>query len=106
MTTFDDREDTFERKFALDEELRFKATARRNRLLATWAAETAGFGSEAAADYAQAFVIDNLQNGDSDIANKISEFLSENGQATSAMDILSRMILLWDDAVEAVKTAR
>ena len=43
MTTFDDREDTFEKKFALDEELQFKATARRNKLLGLWAAEKLGF---------------------------------------------------------------
>ena len=53
MTTFDKREEAFEKKFALDEELKFKAEARRNRLLGLWAAEKLGITGEAAATYAR-----------------------------------------------------
>ena len=52
MTTFDKREEGFEKKFAHDEELRFKATARRNRLLGQWAAEKLGLAAEEAARWA------------------------------------------------------
>lgn len=53
MTTFDKRQEGFERKFAHDEELRFKATARRNRLLGLWAAEKLGLSSSDAEAYAK-----------------------------------------------------
>jgi hypothetical protein len=53
MTTFDQREEAFEKKFALDEEQKFKAEARRNRLLGLWAAETLGITGDAASAYAR-----------------------------------------------------
>ena len=53
MTTFDKREEGFEKKFALDEELKFKADARRNRLLGLWAAEKLGMSGDAATAYAK-----------------------------------------------------
>jgi len=56
MTTFDEREETFERKFALDEEQKFKAIARRNRLLGLWAAEKLGKSGDAAISYAKEVV--------------------------------------------------
>ena len=51
MTTFDRREEGFEKKFAIDEELKFKADARRNRLLGLWAAEQLGITGDAANTY-------------------------------------------------------
>ncbi len=56
MTTFDEREEGFEKKFALDEEQKFKAEARRNRLLGLWAAEKLGMTGEAATAYAKEVV--------------------------------------------------
>ena len=53
MTTFDKREEGFEKKFALDEELKFKAEARRNKLLGLWAAEKLGMSGDAADAYAK-----------------------------------------------------
>ena len=53
MTTFDKRKEGFESKFARDEELRFKATARRNKLLGLWAAEKMGLQGPQAEDYAK-----------------------------------------------------
>ena len=50
MTTFDKREETFERKFVLDEELKFKAEARRNKLLGLWVADQLGLSGDAAGD--------------------------------------------------------
>ena len=56
MTTFDKREEEFEKKFALDEEQKFKAEARRNRLLGLWAAENLGLTGDAATAYSKEVV--------------------------------------------------
>jgi hypothetical protein len=56
MSAFDEREQSFEKRHALDEELRFKSLARRNKLLGLWAAEKIGLGGEAARAYADALV--------------------------------------------------
>ena len=60
MTTFDKREEVFENKFAHDEELRFKAHARRNKLVGLWAAGKLGLAGEAAEAYAKAVVTADL----------------------------------------------
>ena len=70
MTTFDDREQGYERKFALDAEQEFKANARRNRLLGEWAAELMGL--EQPAEYAKAVVKSDFeQPGDEDVLRKV-----------------------------------
>lgn len=72
MTTFSKREDAFETKFAHDEELRFKAAARRNRLLGLWAAEKLGKGGEDAEAYAREVVMSDLEEpGEEDVFRKI-----------------------------------
>ena len=72
MTTFDKREDAFEKQFAHDEELRFKATARRNRLLGLWAAEKLGKTGEDADVYAREVVMSDFEEaGDEDVFRKI-----------------------------------
>ena len=72
MTTFDKREDAYEKKFAHDEELRFKASARRNKLLGLWAAEKLGKAGDEAADYAKDVVrADFEEPGDEDVFRKI-----------------------------------
>ena len=63
MTTFDKREEGFEQKYAHEEELRFKATARRNKLLGLWAAQHLGLLGDAAEAYAQRVVEAQLQPG-------------------------------------------
>lgn len=73
MTTFDDREHAFEAKFAHDEELRFKAEARRNKLLGLWAAGLMGKSAEAATAYAKEIVMADMQEaGDEDVFRKIA----------------------------------
>ena len=68
MTTFDDREKGFERKFALDQEQEFKASARRNRMLGEWAAGLMGLAEDRVATYAQAVVRSDLeQPGEEDV---------------------------------------
>ena len=73
MTTFDEREKEFEARFRHDEELRFKVTARRNRLLGLWAAQQLGLLGEAAEAYAQEIV--NAQfapGGDRNVVAKLA----------------------------------
>ena len=65
MTTFDKREEGFEKQFAHDEELKFKATARRDRLFGHWAAQQLGLTGTAADDYAKSVVIANIETHDS-----------------------------------------
>ncbi|QXX74877.1 DUF1476 domain-containing protein [Methylovirgula sp. HY1] len=67
MTTFDQREQAYEAKLAHDEELKFKATVRRNKWLGFWAAEKLGMIGEAAADYAADLIATELDEGDGDV---------------------------------------
>jgi hypothetical protein len=72
MTTFDKREEAFENKFAHDEELRFKATARRNKLLGLWAAEKLGLAGDEANVYAKSVVMSDFEEaGDNDVVRKV-----------------------------------
>lgn len=72
MSTFDKREDAFEAKFARDEELRFKAEARRNKLLGLWAAEKLGKSGDAAEAYAKEVVAADFEEaGDEDVFRKV-----------------------------------
>lgn len=72
MNTFDKRQEGFERKFAHDEELRFKSTARRNKLLGLWAAEKLGLSGAEAEDYAKTVVrADFEEPGDEDVFRKV-----------------------------------
>ena len=72
MTTFDKREEGFEKKFALDEEQKFKAMARRNRLLGLWAAEKLGLSGEEANAYAKDVVAADFEEaGDNDVLQKV-----------------------------------
>lgn len=72
MTTFDEREKGFEAKFRRDEELRFRVTARRNKLLGLWAAELLGLQGEAAEAYAKEVVRSDFETpGDNDVLQKV-----------------------------------
>jgi hypothetical protein len=63
MTTFDKREEAFEKKFALDEEQKFKAIARRNRLLGLWVADQLGLSGDVGVDYAKTVVAAEFGEG-------------------------------------------
>jgi hypothetical protein len=72
MTTFEDREKGFERKFAHDEELKFRATARRNRLIGLWAADKMGLSGDEAQAYAREVIkADLAEPGDEDVFRKV-----------------------------------
>ena len=80
MSTFDRRQEAFESKFAHDEELRFKAVARRNKLLGLWAAEKIGLDADKAQDYAKEVVrADFEEPGDEDVFRKIRRDFDEAG---------------------------
>ncbi|MBY5932664.1 DUF1476 domain-containing protein [Tateyamaria omphalii] len=73
MSTFDERENAFENKFAHDAEMQFKAEARRNKLLGLWAADLLGKTGDAAADYAREVVKSDFEEaGDEDVYRKVS----------------------------------
>ncbi len=80
MTTFDDRERAFETKFARDEEMMFRVTARRNRLVGQWAAEKMGLTPEETDAYAKAVVqADFEEAGDEDVIRKLLGDLTSAG---------------------------
>ena len=84
MTTFDKREEGFERKFALDEEQKFKAEARRNKLLGLWVGEKLGLSGEAANTYAKDVIAAEFQEaGDANVVGKVMGDLKAKGVALS-----------------------
>jgi hypothetical protein len=97
MSTFDKREEGFENKFAHDEELRFKAHARRNKLVGLWAAEKLGLTGEAAQSYAANIVTIDLDKPDSDrIFKQLRDDFDEKGVEQSDHQIRRTM----DEAME------
>jgi hypothetical protein len=92
MAQFDDREKAQEAKFARDGELRFKAEARRNRLLGLWAAEHMGLNDQHAKDYAAEVVAaDFAEAGEEDVFRKISADLKAKGASVSDDMIRKKM---------------
>ena len=79
MTTFDKREQAFEQQFAHDEELKFKAEARRNRLLGLWAADRIGLSGDAADAYAREVVAADFEPGGGGALQKITGDLAARG---------------------------
>ena len=106
MTTFDKREDGFEKKFAHDEELQFKATARRNRLLGLWAAEKLGLSGTAADAYAKEVVVADLEEaGDQDVFRKIRKDIDAKGLTVSDQEIRAAMDSLLAQAIAQIKAS-
>jgi hypothetical protein len=104
MSTFDKREDGFEKKFALDEEQKFKAEARRNKLLGLWAAEKLGISGDAASTYAREVVASDFEEaGDGDVVRKVMGDLSAKGVAMTEPQLRLKMDELMATAVMQVK---
>ena len=104
MTTFDKREEGFEKKFAHDEELRFKATARRNRLLGQWAAEKLGISGDEATAYAKEVVMSDFEEaGDDDVFRKVRKDFDDKAVAQSDQQIRRAMVDLMETAIAQVK---
>ena len=103
MTTFDKRKDAFENKFAHDAQLRFKADARRNKLLGLWAAELLGKTGDAADAYAKGIVAADFEEaGDEDVFRKIRADFDTAGVAQSDHQIRRTMEELMAKAREQV----
>lgn len=106
MTTFDKREEAFEKQFAHDEELRFKATARRNRTLGLWAAAKLGLSGAEADSYALSVVMSAFEDSSHDVANKIRRDFDAKGVAQSDHQIAREMTELMAKAIEDIKAGR
>ena len=92
MTTFEQRRQGYENKFAHDEDLRFKAMARRNRLLGKWAAERLGISGEAADFYASEVVVADLQErGDGDVIRKVQADFEAKGVSATEDEIKRKL---------------
>jgi hypothetical protein len=106
MTTFDKREEGFEKKFAHDEELQFKAGARRNRLLGQWAAEKLGFSGTQADVYAKEVVMADFEEaGDNDVFKKIRKDFDAKGVAIPDVEIRRTMDELMAQATAQIKAS-
>ncbi len=107
MSGFDKRERAEEGKFALDQELRFKANARRNKLLGLWAAEKLGKTGEAASAYAVEVVKSDFEApGDEDVFRKVRGDFDRAGVAMTDHQIQRQMTELMETAVEQVRAEK
>ncbi len=107
MTLFNDREDAFERQFAHDEQLRFKATARRNKLFGLWAAEQLGKTGDEAEAYAKSVVLADFEEaGDADVIRKVRQDLEAAGKSADEAELGRTLNGLTARAVEEVKAGR
>jgi hypothetical protein len=104
MNNFDKREEGFEKKYALDEEQKFKAEARRNRLLGMWAADQLGITGDAATAYAKEVVAADFEEaGDGDVVRKVLGDLTAKGVAVTEPQLRVKMDELMATAVAQVK---
>ena len=105
MSTFDKRQEGFEKKFALDEEQKFKAEARRNKLLGLWAAEKLGkTGDDAVAYSTEVVAADFEEAGDTDVLRKVAADLASKG--VSEADVRKKMDELVAVAVAQIKAGQ
>jgi hypothetical protein len=104
VTTFDKREEGFEQQFVNDEALKFKATARRDRLLGLWAAEKLGLAGPAADAYAKELIVTDIEQHD--VFGKIRQDFDAKGVAQSDDQIHRVMLDLMARAVSEIKAGR
>jgi hypothetical protein len=101
-TTFDKREEGFEKQFAHDEELRFKAVARRNKMLGLWAAGILGKSGVEAEAYAKDVVMADFEEaGNNDVMHKVAKDLQPNG--VTEEQVRAQMTELLAEAVAQIK---
>jgi hypothetical protein len=106
-TSFDKRAEGFEKQFAHDEELRFKATARRNKLLGLWVAEKLGLSGADADAYAKSVVMADFEEaGEEDVFRKVRKDLDDKKVAVGDQDIKKTMIDLMGQAIEQIKAGK
>lgn len=107
MSSFDEREKGYEKKFAHDEELKFKSTARRNKLLGVWAAGLMGITGDEVDEYAKGVVLSDLEEpGDEDVFRKIRGDFDAANVDQSDHQIRRTMEELMDEAVKQIESER
>lgn len=107
MSGFEKRERAEEGKFALDQELRFKANARRNKLLGLWAAEKLGKTGEAASTYATEVVKSDFEApGEEDVFRKVKGDFDKAGVAITDHQLQRQMAELMETAIAQVKSEK
>jgi hypothetical protein len=105
MSSFDERESSFENKFKHDKELEFKATARRNKLLGLWAANLLGIHGAEAETYAKTVVKADMEKpGDQDVVDKLLGDFKQRGIDMSEHRLRKQMTELMSSAVAQIKT--
>ena len=100
MTTFDNRKDAYENKFAHDKEMEFKVTVRRNKLLGLWAADKLHLQADERDTYARAIVTDVEHPGESDILRKVLRDFEAAGIQLTEKDVRAEMHRLLEVAKE------
>ena len=106
MTTFDKREEAFEKKFTIDEDLKFKSIARRNKLLGLWVAEKLGKSGPEAEAYAKEMVVAEIDGGDAGVIRKAMGDLAAQKSAITEADLGAKMTELLAVAVAQVKAGK
>jgi len=105
MTSFNDREKAYEKKFAHDAELKFKASARRNKLLGQWAAEKMGIIGDEADNYAKGVVLADLEEpGEEDVVRKVMKDFAEKDVGVSEDQLRQEMDALFGVALGQIKS--
>ncbi|MEL6377291.1 MAG: DUF1476 domain-containing protein [Pseudomonadota bacterium] len=93
MSTFEDRENAFENKYAHDEQMKFKAEARRNKLVGLWAAELLGKSGDEAEAYAKDVVMaDFEESGHEDVVRKVAGDLGDLSDADTVRAKIEEML--------------
>jgi hypothetical protein len=104
MTIFDRRGEAFERQFAREEELRFMARARRDKLFGLWIAAKLGLSEDAAADYALKLVLSDMEApGDKDVVLRALTDLARAGIAADAGELRGRLAIFGVTAMEQIR---
>lgn len=107
MTTFDEREQAFERKFVHDEELRFRATARRNKLFGLWAAGKLGLSGGEADEYAKAVVRADMEEaGDEDVLRKVNGDFASKGVSIADAEVRTKLVDSLAEAISQIEAER
>ena len=107
MTTFDDREKAFEKKFAHDQDLKFKAESRRNKMIAEWAAAKMGLAAAESEEYVKAVrKADLAEKGDDDVIRKLAKDLADKGVKVADAELRNQMAEFLAKAVAEIESSR
>jgi hypothetical protein len=107
MTTFDDRENAYEAKFAHDQELHFKAKARRDKRFGAWVAAQLGLSGAAAEDYAKGLMRADLAHpGDSAILEAVLRDLKAKGVAPDERKLKVKLLDLMEEAIAEIEAGK